>query len=151
MFLWIPGVTGEAVDASHKGEIEVVKWSWGLESPREVATGQARGRTKFQELEIEKRVDQATATLMGYLKSNKPIDKAKLTVRKAGKEPLEYFTIELNSVRITSVKTESENFELTEKVTIGFNKVTVTYTPQGGTGAKGGGANVFEAEAHSVA
>jgi type VI secretion system secreted protein Hcp len=149
MFLKIPGVTGEASDAEHKGEIEVVSWSWGFKSPPEVVTGQARGRTQYDELLIGKRVDQSTPTLMTFLKNNKPIDTAKLTVRKAGKEPLEYFSIELSSVRITSINTESQAFELVEKVTLGFNKVVVTYTPQGTTGAKGGGANVFEAEAHA--
>ena len=32
MFLKLAGVTGEAKDADHKGEIEVVSWSWGLQA-----------------------------------------------------------------------------------------------------------------------
>ena len=149
MFLKLPNVTGEAGDAEHKGEIEVVSWSWGMHTPSSVATGQASGRTTFGELQVVKRVDMATPTLMSFLRNNKLLDTGKLTVRKAGKTPLEYFTIELTKVRVTSIKTESENFELVERVSLGFNKVTVTYTPQdSSTGAKGGGDNVFEAEAH---
>jgi len=149
MFLKLQGVTGEAGDAEHKGEIEVVSWTWGLHTPTSVATGQAAGRTTLAELQIVKRVDQATPTLMGFLKLNKLVDTGKLTVRKAGKTPLEYFTIELQNVRVTSIKTESENAELVERVNLGFNKIKVSYTPQdSSTGAKGGGANVFEAEAH---
>lgn len=150
MFLKLPNVTGEAGDAEHKGEIEVVSWSWGMQSPSSVATGQATGRTTFGELQVVKRVDQATPTLMTFLRNNKLLDTAKLTVRKAGKTPLEYFTVELAAVRVTSIKTESENFELLERLSLGFNRVTVTYTPQDSTGAKGGGANVFDAEAHSA-
>ena len=151
MFLKLPSVTGEAGDADHKGEIEVVSWSWGMQTPPSVATGQASGRTSFGELLVVKRVDLATPTLMGCLRNNKLLDSGTLTVRKAGKTPLTYFTIELTKVRVTSIKTESENFELVERVSLGFNKVKVTYTPQdASTGAKGGGDNVFEAEAHAV-
>src|SRR5262245_8400822 len=126
MFLKLQGVTGEAGDAEHKGEIEVVSWSWGLQTATSVHTGQAAGRMTMGELQVVKRVDQATATLMTFLRTNKLVDAGKLTVRKAGKTPLEYFTIELQKVRITSIKTESENTELIERVNLGFNKVVVS-------------------------
>jgi type VI secretion system secreted protein Hcp len=148
MFLKLNGVTGEVGDADHKGEIEVVSWSWGMHTSTSAQTGQATGRMTMGELQIVKRVDQATPTLMGFLKNNKLVDTGKLTVRKAGKTPLEYFTIELTKVRVTSIKNESENAELVERVSLGFNKAIVSYTPQDATGAKGGGANVFEIEAH---
>ena len=148
MFLKLPNVTGEAADSEHQNQIEVVSWSWGMQSPTSVATGLASGRTSYSVLHIVKRVDQATPTLMTLLKNNKLLDTGTLIVRKAGKTPLEYFTIELTKVRITSIKTESENADLVERVSLGFNKVKVTYTPQDATGAKGGGGNVFEAEAH---
>lgn len=151
MFLKLPNVTGEAGDSEHKGEIEVVSWSWGMQSPTSIHTGQASGRITYGELQVVKRVDQATPTLMTMMRNNKLLDTGKLTVRKAGKTPLEYFTIELTEVRVTSIKTESENFELVERVSLGFNKVVVSYTPQdASTGAKGGGANVFEGVAHSA-
>jgi hypothetical protein len=35
-------------------------------------------------------------------------------------------------------------------VNLGFEHVTVTYTPQGSTGAKGGGDVTFEADAYAV-
>jgi type VI secretion system secreted protein Hcp len=150
MFLKLPNVAGEAADSEHQNQIEVVSWSWGMQSPTSVATGLASGRTSYTELHIVKRVDQATPTLMTLLKNNKLLDTGTLTVRKAGKTPLEYFTIELTKVRITSIQTSSENADLVERVSLGFNKVKVTYTPQDATGAKGGGGNVFEAEAHSA-
>jgi type VI secretion system secreted protein Hcp len=146
MFLKVEGVTGEAGDADHKGEIEVVSWSWGLHAQLDAATGKARGKARMSELQVVKRVDQSSPTLMNYLKTNKVAKTAKLTVRKAGKTPLEYYTIELYEARITSVKNESEAAELMERVNLGFTRVVVSYTPQDSTGAKGGGANVFEAD-----
>ena len=144
MFLKVEGVTGEAGDADHKGEIDVSSWSWGLVAPADTATGKASGRRRLSELQIVKRVDRSTPTLMECVAKNRPIKTAVLIVRKAGKTPLTYFKIELSDARVTSVKTESEGTELMDRVNIGFNKVTVTYVQQDSTGAKGGGDVVFE-------
>lgn len=154
MFLKLQGVTGEATDSEHKGEIDVVSWSWGLQaaSPSASVTAdggrRTAGKSTMSELQIVKRVDQSSPTLMGFLRNNKPIASARLAVRKAGKTPLEYFTIELENVRVTSLQTESATAELVERLSLGFSKVKVSYTPQDATGARGGGANVFEADAH---
>lgn len=149
MFLKMQGVTGEASDTDHKGEIEVVSWSWGMQAPASLATGQAAGKATISELHIVKRVDQSSPTLMNFLRGNKVITQAQLTVRKSGEKPLEYFKIELENVRVTSMKTESADAELVETLTLGFVKVRVSYIPQAATGARGGGANVFEADAHA--
>ncbi len=149
MFLKMQGVTGEAGDTEHKGEIEVVSWSWGMQANTSLATGQAAARSTINDLRIVKRVDSASPTLMNFLRSNKPIGQAQLTVRKAGKTPLEYFKIELENVRVTSITAESDKAELVEHVSLGFSKVKVSYTPQDSLGARGGGTNVFEADTHT--
>jgi type VI secretion system secreted protein Hcp len=143
-FLKVEGVTGESGDADHKGEIDVTQWSWGLQAPSDSATGRASGRRRLSELQILKKVDRSTPPLMDALKNNRPIKSVVLTVRKAGKTPLTYFKIELQNARITSVKTESLEADLWDRVNIGFDKVTVTYVQQDATGAKGGGDVVFE-------
>ena len=147
MFLKVAGVTGEAGDADHKNEIEVVSWSWGMQaSTSSIAGDTGTGRSTMSELEIVKRVDQASPTLMLYLRNNKLVGQAKLTVRKAGKTPVEYLTIELKKVRITSLKVESQGTDLVERLRLGFGVVTVTYTPQDEKGGPGA-ASVFEADA----
>jgi type VI secretion system secreted protein Hcp len=149
MFLKIAGVTGESSDVDHKGEIEVVSWSWGMQAPMSVATGQPLGKATLSELHVVKRVDQSSPTLMSYLRTNKAITEAVLSVRKAGKGPLEYFKIELENARLTSLQAESQGVELVERLNVGFSKIRVSYTPQASTGARGGGTNVFEADAHA--
>jgi type VI secretion system secreted protein Hcp len=149
MFLKMQGVTGEAGDSEHKGEIDVVSWSWGMQASTSVATGQVGGKATISELQIVKRVDQSSPTLMSFLRAHKLVTQAQLTVRKAGKAPLEYFKIELENVRVTSLRTESNDSELVEHVSLGFSKVKVSYIPQDATGARGGGANVFETDAHA--
>jgi len=148
MFLKIQGVTGEAGDADHKGEIEVVSWSWGMQASVSAHTGEASGRASLTELEVIKRADQASPTLMAFLLNNKLVAQAKLTVRKAGAKPVEYFTVELKKVRITSIKIESQGTELNERVRLGFQVVSVTYTPQDSKGGPGAANQIeFDVEA----
>jgi type VI secretion system secreted protein Hcp len=149
MFLKVQGVTGESGDADHKNEIEVVSWSWGMQGSISVTTGEPTGRCTLSELDVVKRADQASPTLMSFLHSNKLVGQAKLTVRKAGKTPVEYLAIELKQVRITSLKLESQGTELVERLRLGFQVVRVTYTPQDSKGGPGA-SNVFEADAHDV-
>jgi type VI secretion system secreted protein Hcp len=159
MFLKVknPDVTGEATDEEHKGEIDVVSWSWGIEGSRDVATGKAAAKPRLSELRIVKLIDRSSPVLMQMVKNNKVADLATLTLRKAGTTQLTFFKIELKKVRITAVNVESTNSvdrittDMVERVNLGFDKVTVTYTPQGETGAKGGGDVVFEADAYSHA
>ncbi len=148
MFLKVQGVTGEASDAAHKGEIDVVSWSWRLQSSGSAGSAARESGTSYGELLIVKRVDQSSPTLMNYLRSHKVAAKALLTVRKAGTKPLEYFRIELENVRVSSLQAGAEGAELVEHVSLGFSKVRVTYTPQDEHGGPGA-SNIFEADAHA--
>jgi len=148
MFLKLAGVTGDARDEKHVGEIEVLSWSWGLDAPMGQA-GTPTGRSTMTELTVTKRVDQSTPTLMTLLRNHKVTSSATLTVRKAGTTPLTYFKLDLTDVRVTAIQTDTQGPELVDRVRLGFTKIKVTYTPQqSGTGAKGGGDVVFEADAH---
>jgi type VI secretion system secreted protein Hcp len=152
MFLKLAGVTGEATDPSHTGEIEVISWSGGQEAPSTFGGTSPKGRAAMSELSVVKRVDQSTPTLMALLRHHKLASSATLTVRKAGTTPLPYLKLELTNVRVTSLLTDTSGPDLVDRLRLGFTKIRVTYTPQqSGTGAKGGGDVVFEAEAHAGA
>ena len=50
MFLKLSGIDGESIDAKHKGEIDVLAWSWGLSEEGVPATGGAgAGKVKISE------------------------------------------------------------------------------------------------------
>ena len=70
---------------------------------------------------------------------------ARLTVRKAGKKPLEYLIIDMEKVMITSVSTGGSGGEdrLTENVTLNFAKVEVKYKEQKPDGS-GGPEKIFK-------
>jgi type VI secretion system secreted protein Hcp len=111
-------------------------------------SGESTGAATVSELHVVKRVDLSSPTLMSFLRSRKPIPSAQLVVRKAGGTALEFFKIEMENVRVNGLRAESQSLELLEQLRLGFQKVKVTYVPQGSTGGSGGGANVFETDAH---
>ena len=48
-------INGEALDDKHKGEIEVLSWSWGMQGKSSVGGGQATGKATMRELRIAQR------------------------------------------------------------------------------------------------
>lgn len=142
MFLDIEGeISGEAQDSKHKGEIDVLAWSWGLSQSGSfhVGGGGGSGKANFQDLSVTKWVDLSSATLQLYCANGDHFPKAKLTVRKAGKQPLEYLIVEMKKVLITSISTGGSGGEdrLTENVTLNFAEVKTTYKEQMGDGSGG--------------
>lgn len=143
MFLSVKGaksgqIKGESHDTAHADEIDVLSWSWGMESRASLGGGTATGRAIVRELKIVKRVDSSSTALMSALRSNELITKAVLTVRKAGKSPLEYLKITIEQGRVTGLTIEGGDTggspDVFENVVFSFNKITVEYVPQGKDG-----------------
>lgn len=143
MFLAVKGarsgpIKGESQDDVHKGEIDVLSWTWGMQAKPSLGGGMAAGKASMHDLQILKRVDCSSTALMSALKTNEPIQKAVLTLRKAGSSQLEYLKIIIEQGRVTSLTIEAGDREgspeLRERVTFSFNKITVEYVPQGKDG-----------------
>ena len=143
MFLMVKGaqhglIKGEAEDNDHKGEIEVLSWSWGMQGKSSLGGGAATGKATMRDLRIVKHVDSASTALMQALRTNEQIQKAVLTLRKAGKTPLEYMKITIEQGRVMALDVDAGDTQgsatLVEKVSFSFNKISVEYTPQGKDG-----------------
>jgi type VI secretion system secreted protein Hcp len=141
MFIKIGAIKGESQDSKHKGEIDILAWSWGASNSGSAHTGggQGAGKVNVQDLNLTKYVDKATPDLLLNCCNGKHIDKAVLVVRKAGENPLEYLTITMQDLIITSVSTGGSGGEdrLTENVTLNFGKVQVQYKEQNSKGGVG--------------
>lgn len=143
MFIKVGAIKGEAKDGTHKDEIDVLAWSWGLSQSGtfQVGGGGGSGKVSVQDLSFTKYVDTATPPLIEACCKGTHETEAKLTLRKAGDKPLEYLIITMNEVLVTSVSTGGSGGEdrITENVTLNFAKFKVEYTEQtksGGAGAK---------------
>jgi type VI secretion system secreted protein Hcp len=134
MFIKIDGVTGEAKDSAHSGEIDVIAWTWGLQQSgsRHTGGGGGSGKVNVQDLSFTKYVDKSSTDLMLFCCNGKHVKEATLTVRKAGESPLEYIKVKMSDCLVSGVTTGGSGGEdrLTENVTLNFAKVEVEYTPQ---------------------
>ena len=150
-FLKLDGITGESQDAKHRDEIELLSAGFGVVSSGPAGPGRGTNNPgKLQDIIITKRTDKSSTALMQFSVSGKVIKKGKLTFRKSGEpDPLEYLTIELENVIVTSfTMTTDTKGNPVESLTLSFTRMTVTYIPQGSTGGPGGGATTFVYDAN---
>jgi type VI secretion system secreted protein Hcp len=143
MFMKIGALKGESKDKVHAGEIDVLAWSWGVSNSgsAQVGGGAGAGKCNVQDLSFTKYIDKSSPDLILACCNGKHFEKATLTVRKAGGQPLEYFQITLQDLIVTAVTTGGSGGEdrLTENVILNFAKVKVNYKEQkadGGVGDK---------------
>lgn len=130
---------GEATAPGHEGDILLVGWAWGLSAGAAVGDVQATARRSYSALTVTKYIDSASTALMAALATNDEVKEAKLSLRKAGGEQHDYFTITLQGARITSLHHSADSQGLThEVVTLAFTDIEVQYTPQSSTGQRSG-------------
>lgn len=146
MFLKISGVDGESTDKSHKGEIDILSWSWGMSQSgtTHMGGGGGAGKVNVQDITLTKYVDAASpALLLGCCKGTH-LEQAVLVVRKAGDSPLEYVRITMKEVIVSNLSTGGSGTQdrLTESVTLNFAEFKFEYQTQGRNGGKDGGARI---------
>src|ERR1700737_1620240 len=107
MFIKIDTVDGESRDKTHKKEIDVLAWSWGMSNSgsAHVGGGAGAGKANVQDLSFTKWVDSATPKLALACCAGKHFKDAVLVVRKAGEKPVEYLKIKMDVVIIWAVST----------------------------------------------
>ncbi len=141
MFIAIGALKGESVDKTHKDKTDVLAWSWGMSNSgsAHIGGGAGAGKVNVQDISFTKYIDKTTPDLMLSCANGKHFDKATLIVRKAGEKPLEYLTITMTEVLVSSISTGGSGGEdrLTENVTLNFAKVKVDYKEQTKDGTAG--------------
>ncbi len=105
MFLKIDGIEGESADSKHKGEIEVLSFSWGISnaSPTQSPGRLSARKTTLSDFSIVKYVDSASPKLFAGCCTGEHVPELNFAVRKAGETQLEYYKIKLTDVLISSV------------------------------------------------
>lgn len=135
MFLNVEGeIEGESQDATHSKTIDILAWSWNMSQSGSFhdGSGGGSGKASFGDLSVTKWIDSSSPILALYCANGDHFTKATLTVRKAGKKPLEYLIITMKDVLVTSLSSGGSGGEdrLTENATFNFREMEVKYTPQ---------------------
>jgi len=137
-FLKLDGVPGESVDAKHKGEIEVLSFSWGATQPG-VASGASSRNAKAQidTITIIKRVDKASPLLMLQSCGGSSLPHATLTVRKNidDGQASEFLKVKLSDVVISGVSaggnSQTDQLPL-EQLSLNFSKLEISVLSDAG-------------------
>lgn len=133
IFAKIGDIKGESLDATHKDEIEVLSFSWGVTNAGVISGGGGGGAGKatFQDLSIVHHIDKASPLLLKACATGTHIKDAIITHRKAGKGQQEYLIVKLNDVIITGVTHGGASGQpYSESVSLAFAKVDLEYKPQ---------------------
>lgn len=138
IFLKVDGIKGESTDKNHRDEIDVISWSWGVAARAEPRAGK---RGCVQDLTLTKLVDRATPPLVGAAALGTLVPKAVLTVRKptSTSSGLEFLTLELSQVLVTSVQQAASNGgdQVVEQITLKAETILVSYRSQNPDGTAG--------------
>ena len=131
-YMKIPDIPGESKNADHEGEIDVYGISWSM--------SQSGRLSCLEDMEVNKLVDLSTPYLFLAQSTGRAFDEVVIMARKdSGDAHLDYLTITLSNVMISSLSTGGDRGDnpLTEKVTLGFDKMTIKYVVQNEDGSGG--------------
>ena len=142
-FLKLEGVDGESTDATHKGEIDLESFSWGVTNSGSHAYGGGGGAGKsvFNDFHFVMKVGKASPKLMLACATGEHIKKATLTCRKAGKTPQEFFKITMFDLLVSSFQNGgSSHGDVVpmEQISLNYSKIEVAYKPQKADGGLDG-------------
>jgi type VI secretion system secreted protein Hcp len=132
-------IPGESQDQTHRDQVDVLAWSWGMSNSgtTHVGGGGGAGKPSFQDISLTKYVDKSSPLLMLRSANGTHIPKATLYVRKAGQTTIECIKIVMTDVLVTSVSTGGSSGEdrLTENISLNFAKMEFDYVPTNTSGS----------------
>jgi type VI secretion system secreted protein Hcp len=134
----IKGETKDKVFGPLNG-IDILSFSWGMSQSANTSYGGGlgAGKASFSDITFSKYLDNATTMLQTALARGTHLTKAILTVRKAGDGAVNYQTITLEQVIVTSYQSAASGGDdrLMETFSLAYAKVTSHYFLQGDKGA----------------
>ena len=139
-------IKGEVTDEGHEDEIRVIGWHWSASASSAVDSVRATAKRSYSALTVTKAVDSASTALLSALATNDEVKEARLALRKAGGEQLDYLLITLTNARVAGIEHAADaTGQVVENVSLRFAKVKVEYRTQKGSGLRGG-VSTFEDE-----
>ena len=141
-FLKIDGIDGESQDSKHKGEIDVLSWSWGESNMGSHATGAGggAGKVQMQDFHFAMHASKASPKLLLHCANGEHIKKAILTCRKQGKEQQEYLVITFTDCLISSFQTGGSSGDVipVDQISLNYAQINYEYKEQKADGTLGG-------------
>lgn len=130
-YLEIDGIDGESTDPGHKGEIEILSYSWGAVNPP--AGG---GATEIEDMAFRHRIDKASPKLMIACAQGSHHAIVELTA--SIRPSQDYMKVKLTDCIVSSVHQSGHGSDMPiEEFTINFATLQISYSrpkPDGSVG-----------------
>jgi len=139
-------IKGEGSAQGHVDDIEVRTWHWGVAAGTAIGSGAVTARRQYKHLVITKGIDTASTGLLSALARNDVVVEAKLMLRKAGGEALDYYRMTLGDARVVGIDLDVDAFGYpTETVSFAYAKIDVEYKRQQHAGTSAGSSTFTDA------
>ena len=136
------GVDGESTHQDHKGEIELLSWSWGVNNVNAGATsggGSGKGKATPNDFSFKHAYDKASPVLAKRCADGKHFKEVVLTARKSGEGQKDFLKVTMKEVFITSCQPAgSQGGDIVESVAMSYGEVEFAYKAQDDKGVLGG-------------
>lgn len=156
IFLKLDGIEGESTDDAHKGEIELLSWSWGVDQPvgpRSTGGSATTGKANHSDVIVTKLYDSSSPDLALKACTGATIKEVVLTQRQADADAaIEAIKFILTNVVISSVAIAGNGAEVpTEQISLNYGGITWEYnlTASAG-GTKGTKSHGYDVETNKV-
>jgi type VI secretion system secreted protein Hcp len=137
-FLKIEGIEGESFDYKHKGEIDVLSFSWGATQSGALGGGGGAGKVQMEGMKFVMRVNKASPKVMLACATGLHFKGAILTARKAGKSQQEYLKWTMTDVLVSSYQTGGSQGTIpADQFALNFGRIDVEYNEQRPDGSLG--------------
>ena len=135
------GVEGESSHKDHKGEIEVLSWSWNVSNASSGghAGGSGKGKAHPGDFTFMHIYDKASPVLAKNCASGKHFATVVLTARKAGEGQKDFLKVTMKEVFVTSLAPSGgSEGDIVESVSASYKDIEFAYKPQDDKGGLGG-------------
>ena len=154
-FLKLDGIDGASTTSGHKGEIDILSWSWGVERSGGGASGSgaASGKARFEDFHFVARIDKASPALFVVCATGQHMKTAQLQGTRAGKgKANEFLTYKLSDVSVTEMEQgDADTGAPIAQFSLDYKKIEMTFTPQLSSGKLGTAVHAgFDVAAHKV-
>lgn len=138
-FLKLDGIDGESTDRHHRGEVELLSWSWGVTNDTAGGSGGGSGvgRATPQALVFVHRYDKASPPLARLAVTGRHLRSAVLSARRSGAGQRDFLVVTLKDVLVTAVQMADSGDGPVEQVSLRFGEIGFSYTPQTPRGGSG--------------
>jgi len=134
------GVEGESTHRDHKGEVEIISWSWGVSNASHGAGGgSGKGKANPGDFSFTHIYDKASPVLAKKCAQGVHFKEVTLTARKSGEGQKDFLKVTMKEVFITSVQPSgSTDGDVMESVSMSYGNIDFAYKPQDEKGGLGG-------------